>query len=102
VRAADLPELLGAKLQPVYKVVYNKFYIDEFYQATVVWLAVDGSRWLWHAFDEKVIDGAVHGMAWLWQAAGRGVRPLQTGRVQELPAWHIHRVFVIVTVVVFL
>ena len=101
-RAADLPELLGAKLQPVYKVVYNKFYIDEFYQATVVWLAVDGSRWLWHAFDEKVIDGAVHGMAWLWQAAGRGVRPLQTGRVQNYLLGIFIGVFVIVTVVVFL
>jgi NADH-quinone oxidoreductase subunit L len=101
-RSADLPELLGARLRPVYKVVYNKFYVDEFYAATVVRLTVDGSRWVWHAFDEKVIDGAVHGTAWLWQAAGRGVRPLQTGKVQNYLLGMFIGVFVIVTVVVFL
>jgi NADH-quinone oxidoreductase subunit L len=101
-RAQDLPEFFGSLFGPVYKVVYNKFYIDEFYQGTVVWLAVDGSRWLWHAFDEKVIDGAVNGTAWLWQVAGRGVRPLQTGRVQNYLLGIFIGVFVIVTVVVFL
>ncbi len=101
-RAQDLPEFFGELFGPVYKVVYNKFYIDEFYQATVVWLAVDGSRWLWHAFDEKVIDGAVNGTAWLWRTAGRGVRPLQTGGVQNYLLGILIGVFVIVTVVVFL
>jgi NADH-quinone oxidoreductase subunit L len=101
-RASDLPELLGARLRPVYKVVYNKFYVDEFYAATVVRLAVDGSRWVWQHFDEKVIDGAVHGVAWLWQGWGRGVRPLQTGRVQNYLLGIFIGLFVIVTVVVFL
>ncbi len=42
VRRTDLPALVGHKLRPVYKVVYNKFYVDEFYAATVV--APDGGR----------------------------------------------------------
>jgi len=100
VRRTDLPGLLGAKLRPVYKVVYNKFYVDEFYGATVVRLAVGGSRWVWHQFDEKVIDGAVNGTAWLWQWAGRAVRPLQTGRVQNYLLGMFIGLFIIVTVVV--
>ncbi len=101
-RPGDLPALLGAKLRPAYKVVYNKFYIDEFYAATVVRLAVDGSRWVWHRFDELVIDGAAHGTAWLWQHAGKAVRPLQTGKVQNYLLGMFIGLFVIVTVVVFL
>jgi len=101
-RPKDLPLFFGARLRPVYKVVYNKFYVDEFFAATVVRVTVDGSRWVWHRFDEYVIDGAVHGVAWLWQGAGRSVRPLQTGRVQNYLLGMFVGLFVIVTVVVFL
>ena len=34
----------GARFGPVYRIVYNKFYVDEFYDATFVRAAVDGSR----------------------------------------------------------
>jgi NADH-quinone oxidoreductase subunit L len=102
VRRTDLPALVGAKLRPLYNVVYNKFYVDEFYAATVVRLTVDGSRWVWRNFDEKIIDGAVHGTAWLWQRAGQVARPLQTGRVQNYLLGMFIGLFVVVTVVVFL
>jgi len=102
VRRTDLPALLGHKLRPLYKVVYNKFYVDEFYAATVVRLTVDGSRWVWKNFDEKIIDGAVNGTAWLWQNAGRAVRPLQTGKVQNYLLGIFIGLFIVVTVVVFL
>ena len=101
-RPKDLPLIMGARLRPVYRVVYNKFYIDEFYAATVVRLTVDGSRRVWHGFDEYVIDGAVHGVAWLWQHAGGAARPLQTGKVQNYLLVMFIGLFVIVTVVVFL
>jgi NADH-quinone oxidoreductase subunit L len=102
VRRPFLPYELGDRLWPIYKVVYNKFYVDEFYAATVVRLAVDGSTWLWRHFDEYVIDGAVHGVAWLWQAGGRMVKPMQTGRVQNYLMGIFVGLFVIVTAVIFL
>jgi NADH-quinone oxidoreductase subunit L len=100
IRRVDLPALVGAKLRPVHKVVYNKFYVDEFYAAIVVRPTVDGSRWVWRNFDEKVIDGAVHGTAWLWQHAGLAVRPLQTGKVQNYLLGMFIGLFLIVTVTV--
>jgi NADH-quinone oxidoreductase subunit L len=101
-RAADLPATLGARFGSVYTIVYNKFYIDEFYQATFVRLAVDGSRWVWHHFDEKVIDGSVNGVGWLWQRAGALVRPIQTGRVQNYLLAIFLGLFVVVTLLVVL
>ena len=101
VRRTDLPALVGHRLRPVYKVVYNKFYVDELYAATVVRLTVDGSRWVWRNFDEKIIDGAVHGTAWLWQHAGQAVRPVQSGQVQNYLLGIFIGLFIIVTVVVF-
>jgi len=101
-RAADLPATLGARFGATYRIVYNKFYIDEFYQATFVWLAVDGSRWVWHHFDERVIDGSVNGVGWLWQRAGALARPIQTGRVQNYLLAIFIGLFVAVTLVVVL
>ncbi len=101
VRRVDLPLKVGARLRPAYRVVYNKFYVDEFYAATFVKVAVDGSTWVWHRFDEAVIDGAAHGLARLWQALGAAGRRLQTGKVQHYLLGIFVGLFVIVTVVVF-
>ncbi|MCX8031890.1 MAG: NADH-quinone oxidoreductase subunit L [Thermoleophilia bacterium] len=100
VRRPDLPVLLGQKLHPAYKIVYNKFYVDEFYGATVVRLTVDGSRWVWRNFDEKVIDAGAHGLAWLWRKGGEVVRPLQTGQVQNYLLAIVIGLFVVAAVVV--
>lgn len=102
VRRVDLPLKVGARLQPLYRVVFNKFYVDEFYAATFVRVTVDGSRWVWHQFDEAVIDGGAHGLAWLWQSLGVLGRRLQTGRVQHYLLGIFIGLFVIATVVVFL
>jgi NADH-quinone oxidoreductase subunit L len=99
VRRVDLPLKVGARIPRVYRVVYNKFYIDEFYAATFVRLAVDGSRWLWRHFDEAIIDGAVNGVGWVWQRFGHTSRPIQTGRVQNYLLGIFLGVFVIATVV---
>jgi NADH-quinone oxidoreductase subunit L len=101
VRRVDLPLRVGARLRPLYRVVFNKFYVDELYAATFVRVAVDGSRWVWHRFDEAVIDGAAHGTARLWQAAGAAGRRLQTGQVQHYLLGIFVGLFVIATVVVF-
>jgi NADH-quinone oxidoreductase subunit L len=98
-RAADLPATLGARFGAAYRIVYNKFYVDEFYAATFVRLAVDGSRWVWHNFDEKVIDGTVNGVGTAWQRAGTAARPIQTGKVQNYLLGIFLGLFVVITVV---
>ena len=42
---------------------------------------VNGSLWLWEAFDATFIDGIVNGVGALVQGAGERARRLQTGVV---------------------
>jgi NADH-quinone oxidoreductase subunit L len=100
-RRKDLPEKAGAVSPVLYRAVLNKWYIDEIYNATIIRLVVDGSRWLWRVVDVGIIDGAVNGVAKLWELGGRAVRPAQTGRVQNYAAVMFIAVFVIVTAVIF-
>ena len=47
----------------LYTLIYNKYFVDEIYDATVVNPVVDGSRAvLWQGVDEGVIDGTVNGV----------------------------------------
>ena len=107
---AGQPDPLRHTLGGVWTVLRNKYYVDEFYRATVIrfaiWLsrvfyqfddqwvidpAVDdvgrAGRWLSQALrrgvDEPVVDGAVNGVGRLTAFCGRGLRLIQTGRVQE-------------------
>ncbi|MBI5905874.1 MAG: NADH-quinone oxidoreductase subunit L, partial [Deltaproteobacteria bacterium] len=65
----------------LHKLVYNKYYVDEFYEWAVVQRIVNGSVWLWEMFDALFIDGIVNGVADLTRAAGGRVRRIQAGVV---------------------
>jgi len=55
-------EAWGRRLRPVYKLLWNKYYFDEFYGATAIAGTLLFSRFsAW--FDLKVIDGVVNGVA---------------------------------------
>jgi len=91
----------------VWTTVYNKYYVDELYQAIVIKPSLAWSRLLsWidatlvdglvnlagtatrlfanvdGAIDRYLVDGAVNAVASLTQGAGRSLRHLQTGRIQ--------------------
>jgi len=101
-------DFLSRRFPPVYKLLYNKWYIDEIYGALVIRPllvltrglfrfdlgvidgAVNGAAWLtlvvsrikrW--IDIYIVDGAVNGLGWLTNFGGRGMRRMQTGHVQE-------------------
>ncbi len=60
-------EAVAATFRPIYKVFWNKYYFDEFYNGVLVALTVAGSRVL-GAFDLRVIDGIVNGVAFVTRA----------------------------------
>ena len=104
----DIPERLAQRFPAVYRFVFNKYYVDELYQATVVRGLMALMRFL-AAFDAKVIDGVVNlsasltkVIAWIsgWfdklfvdgivnkvaeacSFSGMKLRLLQTGRLQN-------------------
>ncbi len=66
-----------------YRLLLNKYYVDELYDFLIVRPFTAISRTLAQSFDPKVIDGAVNGVA----ASARGLsslwRGMQTGNVQH-------------------
>jgi NADH-quinone oxidoreductase subunit L len=94
----ELPAELSRRFPWAYRASFNKFYMDEFYEVSVIRPVIAGATWLWTFFDVKVIDGSVNGLAWLWDRFARLIRPLQTGRVQNYAFGIFAGMFVLVIV----
>jgi NADH-quinone oxidoreductase subunit L len=83
-----IPEGLAKAFSAPYRWIYNKYYVDEFYDATVVEPVIDGSRdLLWRVADAGVIDGAVNGAGTVAQAVGGLLRRAQSGYIRSYAAW---------------
>jgi len=76
---STVPQKLAAAFPKVYRVVYNKYYVDELYEATILRPVRVLSRAL-AVFDNRAIDGAVNGVA----AVGRFICNIQGAADQYL------------------
>ena len=66
-----------------HRLLANKYYVDEVYNALIVQPVKNGSHFLlWKLVDNGVIDGIVNGVAALIRFIGGLLRRLQTGLVQ--------------------
>lgn len=74
-------EELKVKMGGIYKLLYNKYYIDEFY-AWLIKHFIDGTARLMEWFDLKVVNGTVNGLAWLTGYLGLNLRYTEDGQVQ--------------------
>lgn len=71
-------------LRPAPRLLENKYYVDEIYEALLVRPIVRGSTvLLWRVFDVAIIDGAVNGVASAVAAGAAVLRRLQTGLVRS-------------------
>lgn len=87
LRRTELAEQWKAKYALMYRILFNKYYIDEAYDAAVVSPTVKVSEGLlWKGVDVAVIDGIVDGSAKLVGLAARGIRLIQTGIAQQYAA----------------
>ena len=72
----------------LYKLIYNKYYVDEVYDATVISPTIDGSRAiLWRIADATLIDGAVNGAGKVASGIGSLLRKAQGGYIRNYAAW---------------
>jgi NADH-quinone oxidoreductase subunit L len=80
------PELAGVmsrRFFPLYRLLLNKYYVDEVYDATVVHpIRIVSQEGLWRGFDVRVIDGAVNGAGTMVAGSAAVLRRLQTGSVR--------------------
>jgi len=88
VARPELPEQLAASLSGLYRLIYNKYFVDEVYGAVVVTPLVSGSREvLWKAVDVAVIDGAVNGVGNRARGIGGVLKLLQSGNIRSYATW---------------
>ena len=73
---------LSRQFSGLHRLLLNKYYVDEFYEAAIVRPLLAASDWLWKVWDTLVIDGLVNGTAQVMQANGSVLRLWQTGNVQ--------------------
>jgi len=83
VRDTAAPARIAGRVPILYKASFNKMYMDEIYEVAPIRATIGASVWLWQVVDARIIDGAVNGVGKVWGWVGTGLRPIQTGRVQN-------------------
>lgn len=83
IKNPDLPAKLAGKFKLIYKIIYNKYYVDEIYDATIVNPTVKTSFILWKIVDVKIIDGFVNAIARIVELKGEVLKLFQTGYVRN-------------------
>ena len=84
----SIPVALAANLRGLHTLVYNKYYVDEIYSATVVKPLVGGSRLvLWKGVDAGLIDGTVNGVGTAARGVGSVLRLMQSGNLRSYATW---------------
>jgi NADH-quinone oxidoreductase subunit L len=100
LRKTNLPQRLGQTFGFAYKVLWNKYYVDELYHQIVVRPALwTANRLIVDLTDGKIIEGIVNGVpAAIGKLSGR-LRQVQTGIVQEYGAVMLIGTFIVITMV---
>ncbi|MBI5050770.1 MAG: NADH-quinone oxidoreductase subunit L [Nitrospirae bacterium] len=103
LKKTELPYKIGEKFQAVYKLLYNKYWIDELYDKTIVRPVLSVSeKIILGFFDAKIIEGVVNGVPNLIGAFSQRLRKIQTGMLSHYAVAMALGVLVIIGAVIFL
>lgn len=84
----EKPAELAKSAGGLYTTVANKYYVDEFYGATLVKpILLASYKLLWKGVDVALIDGALNGSAAGAQETSRGVGHMQSGNIRSYAGW---------------
>ena len=75
LRNRSAADAIAARFAGLHRLLLNKYYVDEVYDATVVQpIRITSEAGLWKIVDVRVIDGSVNGVARLVGSLGDGMR----------------------------
>lgn len=87
LKRTEMPKLISEKFAGLHKVLWNKYYIDELYELTIlrptVWVA---RNVIVNITDGKIIEGVVNGVPRAIGRLAERARALQTGVLQHYAA----------------
>ncbi len=82
VKDPQAPHRLAERARGLYELLWNKWWVDEIYDARIVQPIVQLSNRLWKNVDVAVVDAAVNGVAKKVEQGSGWLRLAQTGYVQ--------------------
>ena len=83
LKRRDIADAMARNYGGLYRLLLNKYYVDEVYDAAVVQpIRIGSQEGLWRGLDVQVVDGAVNGTGALVAAGSSVLRRLQTGSVR--------------------
>jgi NADH-quinone oxidoreductase subunit L len=98
LQRTELAVSLAKKYPRVYRLLLNKYYVDELYDAAIVDPTVKISNdVLWKAMDVSMIDGLVNGSAKLVSGISQVLRKIQTGVAQSYAVVFIGGILFVIT-----
>jgi NADH-quinone oxidoreductase subunit L len=83
LKRPEIAENISKKFKGFYNLLWNKYFVDEAYEAVVVKPIQTGSeKVLWNFADSKIIDGIVNGSAHVIELFSGSIKKIQNGIVQ--------------------
>ena len=83
LKRREIANRMAAAFPGVYRLLLNKYYVDEVYDATLVQpIRIVSQEALWRGVDVHIIDGAVNGTASIVDGSSSLLRRLQSGSVR--------------------
>ncbi len=98
----EIAERLSTRFSGLYKILLNKYYVDEVYESAIVTPTVKVSdKLLWKGFDIGVIDGLINFTANATEFASQLLKRIQTGVVQSYAIVIVAGILFIIGVLLF-
>ena len=83
IQNPETPKKLAERFKTPYRIIFNKYYVDEFYSMVIVKPVINFALFLWKVFDVMIIDGTANGIASLTKWMGELFRRTETGYLRN-------------------
>ncbi len=84
----NLADSLARTFKHSYEIIYNKYFVDEIYDAAIVKPTIGISRnVLWRFVDNWIVDGIVNGVGRQTRNMGSLLRRTQSGSIRSYAGW---------------
>ncbi len=102
MKKRSIPENLAQKHPVSYRLLLNKWFVDELYEKIVINPLHALAVFSWKGIDVKVIDGMVNGTARFFLRCGGALKSIQTGYVQKYAVSFLFGAFVVIAYYLYL
>ena len=79
----ELPAQIVARMRGLHHLVYNKYFVDEFYFGKIINPLISASRSLWAHVDVNFIDRTTYVVSDMVRGMGSAARTFQNGNMQQ-------------------